>query len=97
MYARATTLRASPEQVQEGIDHYEAGVMSFNEVAGNRGTFLLVDRASGKGIGVTLWESEAAMQASRQRGDELRQYPAQEASGEIESVEEFEVAVWAVS
>ena len=46
---------------------------------------------------MTLWESEAAMQASRQRGDELRQYPAQEARGEIESVEEFEVAVWAVS
>jgi hypothetical protein len=61
VYARATTRQGSPEQVQEGIVHYQAGIASFREVAGNRGAFLLVDRLSGKGIGVTLWESEEAM------------------------------------
>lgn len=97
MYARATTLRASPEQVQEGIVHYQAGIPSFREIAGNRGAFLLVDRSSGTGIGVTLWESEEAMRASRRRADDLRQQPAQESRGEIASVDEYEVAVWAVS
>jgi heme-degrading monooxygenase HmoA len=95
VYARAATLRASPEHVQEAIVHYQEGIPSIREISGNRGAFLLVDRSAGKGISVTLWESEGAMQASRRRADELRQQ-AQEPGGEIDPVDEFEVAVWAV-
>ncbi len=95
MYARATTLRASPKHVQEAIVHYQEGIPSVREISGNRGAFLLVDRSAGKGISVTLWESDEAMQASRKRADELRQQ-AQEPGGEIDPVDEFEVAVWAV-
>ena len=91
MYARATTLRASPEDVEEAIVHYQEGIPSFSELAGNRGAFLLVDRSAGKALSVTFWESEEAMR----RTDELRQQPAQESSGE--SVDEYEVAVGAVS
>ena len=93
MYARATTLRASPDDVQEQIDHYQEGIQSVREISGNRGAFLLVDRSAGKAISVTLWESDDAMQASRKRADELRQQ-AQESAGE--SVDEYEVAAWAV-
>ena len=90
MHARATTLRASPEQVEEAIVHYQDGILSFSEIAGNRGAFLLVDRSAGKALSVTLWDSEEAMR----RADELRQPPAEESHGE--SVDEYEVAVWAV-
>jgi heme-degrading monooxygenase HmoA len=95
VYARATTLRASPEHVQEAIVHYQEGIPSIREISGNRGAFLLVDRSAGRGISVTLWESDEAMQASRKRADELRQQ-AQESGGEIDPVVEYEVAVWAV-
>ena len=95
MYARATTYRGSPEDVQAAIEHYQEGIPSIREFSGNRGTFLLVDRPAGVGIGVTLWESEEAMRASRERADELRQQAqAQEPPGE--SVDEYEVAAWAV-
>ena len=93
MYARATTYRGSPEHVQDAIVHYEEGIPSIREIAGNRGAFLLVGRSTGKGVGVTLWESEEAMQASRTRADEVRQQ-AQEPGGD--PVDEYEVAVWAV-
>ena len=93
MYARATTYRGSPEHVQDAIVHYEEGIPSIREIAGNRGAFLLVGRSAGKGVGVTLWESEEAMQASRKRADEVRQQ-AQEPGGD--PVDEYEVAVWAV-
>jgi hypothetical protein len=93
MYARATTYRGSPEDVQDAIVHWEEGIPSIREFPGSRGAFLLVDRSAGAGIGVTLWESAGAMQASRERADELRQQ-AQEPIGE--SVDEYEVAVWAV-
>ncbi len=93
MHARATTYRGSPEDVQEAIVHYQEGIPSILEISGNRGAFLLVDRSAGRGIGVTLWESEEAMRASRKRADDLRQ-EAQESPGE--SVDEYEVAIWAV-
>ena len=88
----------SPEQVQEGIAHYEAGITSFSEVAGNRGAFLLVDQSSGKGIGVTLWESEAAMQAAGSAGTSSGSTRLQEGArrGRF-PVEGIQVAVWAVS
>jgi hypothetical protein len=93
VYARATTYRGSPEDVHEAVVHWEEGIPSIRDFSGSRGAFLLVDRSTGTGIGVTLWESAEAMQASRERADELRQQ-AQESIGE--SVDEYEVAVWAV-
>jgi hypothetical protein len=93
VYARATTYRGSPEDVQEAIAHWEEGVRSIREFLGSRGAFLLVDPSAGAGVGFTLWESAGSMRASRERADELRQQ-AQEPIGE--SVDEYEVAVWAV-
>jgi hypothetical protein len=55
---------------------------------------LLVDPNAGRGVGVTLWQQ--AMAESRERANELRQQAAASASGEIVSVDEYEVAVWEV-
>src|ERR671935_2696380 len=96
MHARASTLQGSPDQVDEAISGYENALATFRSIDGNRGAFLLLDRGSGKGIGVTLWESEDAMHASRQRADELRQQAASSTGATIVSVEEYEVAVWDV-
>lgn len=93
MYARTTTYRGSPDDVQEAIVHWEEGIPAIRELSGNRGAFLLVDRSAGTGIGVTLWESADAIYASRHRTDEHRQQ-AQESP--VESVDEYEVAVWEV-
>ena len=93
MYARATTYRASPEDVQDAIVHYQEGIPSVREISGNRGAFLLVDRTAGRWVGVTLWESVEAMRASRELTDELRR-EVQESPRE--SVDEYEVAVWEV-
>jgi heme-degrading monooxygenase HmoA len=97
MFARATTLRGSAEKVDAGVQQYQEALSRFREIPGNQGAFLLIDRSSGKGMGVTLWESEHAMTDSREQADQLRQQAAQQAGGQIESVEEYEVAVWDVS
>jgi hypothetical protein len=52
MYARATTYRGSPEDVQEAIAHWEEGVRSIREFLGSRGGFLLVDRQQAQGSGL---------------------------------------------
>lgn len=97
MFARATTLRGSAENVDVGLQQYWEALSRFREIAGNQGAFLLIDREGGKGVGVTLWESEQAMADSRERADQLRQQAAEQASGQIESVDEYEVAVWDVT
>jgi hypothetical protein len=97
MFARATTLRGSADNVDAGVQQYRDTLAQFRQIAGNQGAFLLIDRSSGEGIGVTLWESEEAMADSRGQASQLRQQAAQQAGGQIESVEEYEVAVWDVS
>lgn len=97
MYARATTLQGSPDQVDEAIRGYENALSTFRDIDGNRGAFLLIDRTSGRGIGVTLWESEDAMRNSRAQADDLRQQTASSVGATVEAVEEYEVAVWDVS
>ena len=56
---------------------------------------LLIDRQSGEGMAITLWEDEAAMQASEEQANELRRAAVQ-ALGSIEEprVERYEVAVF---
>jgi heme-degrading monooxygenase HmoA len=94
LFARATTLRGTPDSVEAGVQQYRDTLSRFRQIPGNRGAFLLIDRRSGKGIGVTLWESEQAMVDSREQANQLRQQAAEQAGGQIESVEEYEVAVW---
>jgi heme-degrading monooxygenase HmoA len=97
MFARATTLQGSADNVETGVQQYREALSRFRQIPGNQGAFLLIDRRAGKGIGVTLWESEQAMTDSREQADQLRQQAAEQAGGRIESVEEYEVAVWDVS
>lgn len=94
MFARATTIQASPETVGDGIEEYRRVLASFRDISGNQGAFLLVDRGSGKALGVTLWDDEQSMEESRERANELRQQATSTTGGDIRSVEEFEVAVW---
>jgi heme-degrading monooxygenase HmoA len=96
MYARASTVQGPPDRVDEAVRGYEEALSTFRDIDGNRGAFLLIDRSSGRGIGVTLWDSEDAMRNSRQRADELRQQAAASVGATIQSVDEYEVAVWVV-
>ena len=96
MYARATTLEGPVEGIDEAINQYRNTLATFRGIPGNSGAFLLVDRSTATGIGVTLWENEQAMIDSRQQADELREQAAGSVGGTVQSVAEYEVAVWDV-
>ena len=59
MYARVTTTQFSPYRLDEAIsiirDHT---VPAAQKQTGFKGYLLLVDRSTGKGITITLWEEE---------------------------------------
>lgn len=65
MYARNITIQASPDRLEEVIQLWrESVVQSAKQQKGFKKAYLLVDRSTGKGRVVGLWETEADLQAS---------------------------------
>jgi hypothetical protein len=94
MYARVATFESDPSNVDEAISMVRTEVESGETPPGLEGAkmLMLVDRQSGKGLGVTLFESEEAMR----RGDETLNAMSPGATERRTSVEFFEVPVQTV-
>jgi heme-degrading monooxygenase HmoA len=58
MYARVETFQAEPDGFDELLETQQKTVALTRQLSGNMGGFLLVDRASGKAMSVTYWETE---------------------------------------
>jgi hypothetical protein len=95
MYARVATFESDPAKVDEAIQVVRASVESEDTPEGLEGAkmLMLIDRETGKGLGVTLFESEEAMR----RGDEALNAMSPGATERRTSVEFFEVPVQTVS
>jgi hypothetical protein len=95
MYARLATFESDPANVEDAIKMVRAEVESGDTPPGLEGAkmMMLVDRQSGKGIGVTLFESEEAMR----RGDEALNAMSPGATERRTSVEFYEVPVQTVT
>ena len=95
MYARVATFESDPAKVDEAITMVRREVESGNTPQGLEGAkmLMLVNRDTGKGLGVTLFESEEAMR----QGDEALNAMDPGASERRVSVEFFEVPVQTVS
>jgi hypothetical protein len=95
MYARVATFQGDPANVDVAISQVRAEVESGNVPSGLEGAkmLMLVNRETGKGIGVTLFESEDAMR----RGDEALNAMNPGAGEQRTSVEFFEVPVQTVT
>lgn len=94
MFARVSTFQGSPDAVDEGIRALREEVFpEAKQLPGFAGLLVLVDRDSGKSLGVTLWQTEQAMRDSEEAGNQLRDHTAQIGGGRIASVERFELAL----
>jgi len=58
-----------------------------------KGSYLLVDRKTGKQMGIALWETEADLNASAEAAKDLRAQHVQAATAQPPKVEIYEVAV----
>ena len=94
MYARVATFESDPARIDEAIDLVRSEVESGDTPDGLEGAkmMMLVNRESGKGLGVTLFESEEAMR----RGDEALNAMSPGATERRTSVEFYEVPVQTV-
>jgi hypothetical protein len=92
MHARVNTFQGTPEGVEPAIKNVREQVLpNLRQVAGWAGLVSLVDRATGKSIGITLWESDAALRKSEEAANSIRQQSASAGGAQIVSVERYEV------
>ena len=69
MFARLTIVQAKPEKLDETTKIYEESVIpAAKSQKGYKGGYLLVDRKTGKGVSITLWDSEKDAVANEQSG-----------------------------
>jgi hypothetical protein len=94
MYARVATFESDPSQVDEAIElvRGEVGGETPEGLEGAK-MMMFVDRQSGKGLGITLFDSEEAMR----RGDEALNNMSPGGSERRTSVEFYEVPVETVT
>jgi len=92
MHARVSMFEGPADQIDTGLDTMRGDVLSRIEaIDGFKGVLFLGNRTNGKSIAITLWESEDAMQASREAAKAVRQQAADAESATIMGVEEFEI------
>jgi hypothetical protein len=94
MYARVATFESDPSTVDDAIDMVKGQIESGETPSGLEGAkmLMLVNRETGKGLGVTLFESEEEMR----RGDEELNSMNPGGTERRTSVEFFEVPVQTV-
>ena len=94
MHARVATFESRPENVDDAIAMIRAQVESDETPLGLEGAkmLMLVNRETGKGVGVTLFESDAM-----RRGDEGLNAMNPGGAEHRVSVEFFEVPVQTVT
>ena len=95
MYARVATFESDPANIDEAIGMVRSEVQSGETPEGLEGAkmLMLVNRETGRGLGVTLFDSEEAMR----RGDEALNAMSPGSSERRTSVEFYEVPVETVT
>jgi heme-degrading monooxygenase HmoA len=95
MYARVSSYRGSDAEAL--VEGFGSVTQALEQIDGFSHAYFMVDRASGRGMPITIWESEDALNASVQQADELRRRGTQPSGTEIESVQHYEIALTAGS
>ncbi len=90
MHARVSTYEGQADELVKAFDSVTG---PLGEMEGFSQAYFLVDRAGGRGMSITLWESEDALNASVERANQMREKASDEAGASILSVDHFEVAV----
>lgn len=59
MFVRLTIARILPDRIEEFVKRYEESVIpAAKSQKGYRGAYVLLDRKTGNGMALTMWESE---------------------------------------
>ncbi len=69
MFARVTNVQTKVDKIDETIKVFEESVLpAAKSQKGYRGAYLLTDRKTGKGVSISLWDSEEDAVANEESG-----------------------------
>ena len=92
MFARLTRLGGPPERMDEGLRHLRERIIPrVQQQDGYNGFIALGDSETGEVIGISLWESERALQATEEEANRLRAETAEASGAAMAGVESYEV------
>ena len=94
MHARVTTVHGDAANLDKAIAHVEGtSLPAVRKLDGFKGILYLVNRSTGQGVAVTLWDSEAALRAGDEAAKQIRSEAVAVASGGVDDVSEYEVVI----
>jgi heme-degrading monooxygenase HmoA len=94
MHARMGRVSFSADRADEMISRVrDRTVPMYQDADGFKGFTLMVDRENGEAVGISFWESEEAMRASDDLGDQARTGAAEAGGGSDQGRQYFEVPV----
>ena len=67
MHARVVTVQVQPGQTEEAVNIYRSIGPLWQQQNGFKGAYLLTD-PTGKGVSITMWETQADMEATEASG-----------------------------
>jgi quinol monooxygenase YgiN len=92
VFSRVNFLETAPDRVDDVARVVRELVHpAIREETGYVGYIVLADRTSGKALGVTLWESEDAREASDTKARQIRPRVEEQTGGAMRAVERYEV------
>ena len=93
MHARVVTFQGSPDRMQQELrDRFRERVLpALQQQPGFQRVFVLLDRARGKVLGISLWESEAAAEAAMRVMEPIRAESAEALGAGAPTGEAYEV------
>jgi hypothetical protein len=95
MHARVIRFKAEPARIDDGIRSIKENVVPMvKKLAGFKSGYWLIDRKTGVGFSVVLFESEAAVQEASKKLRE-REQSAPAGGAQITGVEVYEVVAQA--
>lgn len=95
---RATKFEGSPDKIKDFIKYTNENVIpSAKKITGLKGGYWLIDRKTGKGFALTLFESTAAVRASEDSAKKIRSQATEELGAKFTGVEHYDVYAQAVA
>ena len=92
MHVRISTVQGDPSKIDDAVAVVNDKVIpTLKGVDGFRAANFMVDRSSGKLVGVVFWDSEEALNASAEAVNPIRNAVAEAAGGTVASVDEYEM------
>ena len=93
MYARISTYELESGHTDEAVGSFRAAIERIQGLSGLRDAYFLVDDDGTRALTVTVWESAAAMEASRVAASSARIDAARAVGATVSSSCEYSVPV----